>query len=495
MPDAVIVGTGPNGLAAAVTLLRAGLSVELYEAHDTPGGGLRTEPLFDSDVVHDICAAVHPMAAASRFFREFDLPARGVDLLQPEIPYAHPLLGEDAVLAHRDLAETSAGLGVDGERWRRLMTPLAAHSQGVVDLILSGRRGVPDDLAAPLLLAPRVLTHATRLPFRTERARALLTGVAAHAVGRLPSLAASAVSLLLGHLAHTTGWPLPRGGSARIADALVADIAAHGGRIHTGRPVKDLGELGGVPLVLLDTSPKGLLQLAGDRLPARYRRALERFRYGPGASKVDFLVSGPIPWTDPETCRAGTVHLGGTRADMFRTESAAVRGTQDPEPFVLLVDPAATDPDRAVGGRRPVWAYAHVPHGDLRDPVDLVRRRIEQYAPGFGDTVVAARGVSAAAYETYNPNYVGGDIGAGAMTLRQSLLRPAAKWDPYKVPLPGLYLCSASTPPGPSVHGMSGYLAALSALRREHGIRTPPSLRPHGSTSRMPGRDPGGRQA
>ncbi|MGC5394199.1 phytoene desaturase family protein [Streptomyces sp. DT20] len=479
MTDAVIVGTGPNGLAAAVTLLRAGLSVDLYEAHDTLGGGLRTESLFDSDVVHDICAAVHPMAAASRFFREFDLPARGVDLLQPEIPYAHPLPGEDTVLAHRDLAATSAGLGTDGESWRRLMAPLAAHSQGVVDLIMSGRSAFPEDLAAPLLLAPRVLAHATRLPFRTERARALLTGVAAHAVGRLPSLAAGAVALLLGHLAHTTGWPLPRGGSGRIAGALAADIAAHGGRIHTGQPVKDLGELEHVPLVLLDIGPKGLLRLAGGRLTGRYRRALERFRYGPGASKVDFLVSEPIPWADPETGRAGTVHLGGSRADMFRTESAAVRGTQDPEPFVLLVDPAATDPGRAVGGKRPVWAYAHVPHGDPRDPVDLVRRRIEQYAPGFGDTIVAARGVSAAEYEAYNPNYVGGDIGAGAMTVRQSLLRPVAKWDPYRVPLPGVYLCSASTPPGPSVHGMSGYLAALSALRHEHGIRVPPPLGPH----------------
>ncbi|MFI9581318.1 phytoene desaturase family protein [Streptomyces sp. NPDC052236] len=478
MTDAVVVGTGPNGLSAAVTLLRAGLSVELYEAHDTIGGGLRTEALFDSDVHHDICAAVHPMAAASRFFREFDLTARGVELLQPEIPYAHPLDSGDTVLAHRDLTATSGGLGADGRRWRRLMAPLAGHSQGVVDLILSGQRDLPRDLVAPLLLAPRVLAHATRLPLRTERARALLTGVAAHAVGRLPSLAASAVSLLLGHLAHTTGWPLPRGGSARIADALAADIVAHGGRIRTGQPIKDLAELGGVPLVLLDTSPKGLLQLAGDRLPGRYRRALGRFRYGPGAAKADFLVSGPIPWAHPDTGRAGTVHLGGTRADMFRTESAAVRGIQDPEPFVLLVDPAATDPDRAVGGKRPVWAYAHVPHGDTRDPVALITRRIERYAPGFGDTVVAARGVSAAQYETYNPNYVGGDIGAGAMTVRQSLLRPTAQWDPYRTPLPGVYLCSASTPPGPSVHGMSGYLAALSALRREHGIRTAPSLAP-----------------
>ncbi|MEU6111002.1 NAD(P)/FAD-dependent oxidoreductase [Streptomyces albidoflavus] len=478
MADAVIVGTGPNGLAAAVTLLRAGLSVELHEAHHTVGGGLRTEPLFDSDVVHDICSAVHPMAAASRFFREFDLAARGVDLLQPEVPYAHPLLGQDTVLAHRDLAETSASLGEDGARWKRLMAPLVAHSQGVVDLILSGQRSIPDDLVAPLLLAPRVLAHATRLPFATERAGALLTGVAAHAVGRLPSFAASAVSLLLGHLAHASGWPLPRGGSASIAEALVADIVAHGGRIHTGRMIKDLRELGDAPLLLLDVSPKGLLQLAGDRLPGAYRRALERFRYGAAVSKADFLVSGPIPWSDPETGRAGTVHLGGTRADMYRTESAAVRGIQDPEPFVLLVDPAVTDPGREAAGRRPVWAYAHVPQGDPRDPVDLVTRRIEQYAPGFRDTVVAARGTSGVQYEMYNPNYVGGDIGAGAMTLRQSVLRPVAKWDPYRVPLPGVYLCSASTPPGPSVHGMSGHLAALSALRHEHGIRVPPPLGP-----------------
>lgn len=478
MTDAVVVGTGPNGLAAAVTLLHAGLSVELYEAHQTIGGGLRTETLFDADVPHDICAAVHPMAAASRFFREFDLAARGVELIQPDIPYAHPLPDAPTALAHRDLEATAEGLGADGRAWRRLMGPLTEHSQGVVDLILSGQRGLPPDLKAALLLAPRVLAHATRAPLRTERARALLTGVAAHSVGRLPSLAASAVSLLLGHLAHTTGWPLPKGGSARIAEALAADIRAHGGRIHTGAPIKDLAELGGAPLVFLDTSPKGFLELAGDRLSPRYSRALRRFKYGPGAAKADFLVEGPIPWADPDTGRAGTVHLGGTRADMFRTEAAAVRGIQDPEPFVLLVDPAVTDPGRASGNRRPVWAYAHVPHGDTRDPVALVRARIEKYAPGFGDTIVAARGVSAAQYETYNPNYVGGDIGAGAMTVRQSLLRPTARWDPYRTPLPGVYLCSASTPPGPSVHGMSGYLAALSALRREHGIRTPPALGP-----------------
>ncbi|MGK5627472.1 phytoene desaturase family protein [Streptomyces sp. URMC 123] len=313
---------------------------------------------------------------------------------------------------------------------------------------------------------------------RTEAARALLTGVAAHAMGRLPSLAAGAIGLLLGHLAHSTSWPLPQGGSVRIAEALAEDLRAHGGMLHTGHRVTDLAELD-ARVIMLDTSPRGLLALAGDRLPPRYRRALDRFHYGPGAAKADFLVSEPILWADPEVGRGGTVHLGGTRAATFATENAAVRGEAAEEPFVLLVDPAVTDPGRAVGGRRPVWAYAHVPNGDGRDPVPLITRRIERYAPGFADTVIAARGVPAAEYEAYNPNYVGGDISTGAVTLRQSLARPTARWDPYATPLPGVYLCSAATPPGPSVHGMCGYLAALSALRRHHGIRTPPDLSPN----------------
>ncbi|MFJ9030766.1 phytoene desaturase family protein [Streptomyces sp. NPDC102274] len=477
--DAVVVGTGPNGLAAAVTLARAGLAVELYEARDTIGGGLRTEPLFDDDVVHDICSAVHPMAAASRFFREFDLGARGVELLHPEISYAHPLDAGDAGLAYRDLDATCEHLGPDGRRWRRLMAPLLDHSEGIVDLILSGGRGLPRDVLAPLLLPTRALAHGTPLAagrFAGERAKSLLAGVAAHSIGRLPTLASAGVALLLGHLAHGTGWPVPRGGSARIAEALAADITAHGGTFHTGRPIGDLRELGEAKAVFLDTGPKGFTAIAGDRLPARYRRRLDAFRYGPGAAKADFLVSEPIPWANPEVGKAGTVHLAGTQAEMFRQETLTARGIATSEPFVLLVDPAATDPGRARPGKRPVWAYAHVPNGDDTDPLEMVRARIEHYAPGFTDTIVAQRGISAASYEAYNPNYVGGDIGGGAMTLKQSLLRPTPRLDPYRTPLPGVYLCSASTPPGPSVHGMSGYLAALSALRREFGIRERPEL-------------------
>jgi phytoene dehydrogenase-like protein len=479
MTDAAIVGTGPNGLAAAVTLARAGLKVALFEKADTIGGGLRSAPLFDTGVVHDICSAVHPMAAASAFFRRFDLQARGVRLLQPDIPYAHPLPDGGAAAAWRSVTRTAAHLGADADRWTRLMGPLVARSRSVVDLVLSDQRTLPRDPATAVRFATRVLAHTTGIAaFRTEEARALLTGVAAHAVGRLPSPASAAVAMLLGHTAHSSGWPLPEGGSARIADALAADITAHGGTFHTGWHVRDLSELGDVPLVLLDVSPKEFLGLAGSRLPDRYRRALARFRYGPGAAKADFLVDGPIPWANPLVGRAGTVHLGGTHADIVRQENATAAGRRVPDPFVLVVDPAVTDPTRAAGSRRPVWAYAHVPHGDTRDPVDLIRTRIEAYAPGFTDTVIASRGMSAAAYEAYNPNYVGGDIAAGAMTLRQSLARPTPRLDPYTTPLPGVYLCSASTPPGPSVHGMCGHLAALSALRRHHGVSTPPFLGP-----------------
>ena len=490
-----IVGTGPNGLAAGVTLARAGLRVELYEAAETIGGGLRGEAYFDSEIRHDVCSAVHPMAAASPFFREFQLAERGVELLNPPVGYAHPVDDGRAGLAYRDLDATCDALGKDGEPWRRLMTPLLEHSTGLVEFFMSGQRSLPRDPVAPLLLASRLPAHGTRLGarlgarpgsflgrllggFSEELAPALLTGVAAHGVGKLPSVASASVAMLLGHLAHGTGWPLPRGGSERIAEVMADDIRAHGGTFHTSTRITDLRQLDGARAVLLDTTPTQLLELAGERLPSGYARQLRRFHYGPGAAKADFLVSEPIPWTHPEVGRAGTVHLGGTRATIARQEGLTVRGEATDEPFVLLVDPAATDPGRARAGKRPVWAYAHVPNGDPRDPVELLRSRIEKYAPGFGDTVVAARGIPAAEYETYNPNYVGGDIGAGAMTLYQSIARPVPRLDPHRTPLPGVFLCSASTPPGPGVHGMSGYLAAVSALRHRFGVRSAPSLSP-----------------
>ncbi|MFJ8214955.1 phytoene desaturase family protein [Streptomyces sp. NPDC096033] len=480
-PDAVIVGTGPNGLAAAVTLVRAGLSVELYEARDTIGGGLRTESLFDHDIQHDICATVHPMALASPFFKAFGLRERAVEMLHAPASYAHPLPGGAAGIAYHDLDATCAGLGPDGRRWRRVMLPLLQHSDGIVDLLLSDQRSLPRDPVAAMLVARRVLAHGTPLAagtFTTEEAKALLAGVAAHAVGRLPSLAAGAVGMLLGHLAHGSGWPVPRGGSARIADALADEITAYGGRFHTGRRISDLAELPRSKAVLLDLSPTALVRITAGRLPTRYRRALARYTYGPGAAKADFLVTERVPWANRAVGQATTVHLGGTQADIFRSETATAAGVLADEPFVLVVDPVVADPERARPGKYPLWAYAHVPNGDTTDPVELITARIERYAPGFRDTVIAQRGISAAQYGEYNPNYVGGDIGTGAMTISQSLLRPAPRMNPYRVPIPGVYLCSAATPPGPGVHGMSGYYAALAALHHEFGIRESPALGP-----------------
>lgn len=480
--DAAVVGSGPNGLAAAVTLARAGLRVVVYEAAGRLGGGLRGEDLFGTGVVHDICSAVHPMAVASPFFRAFGLAERGVRMLRPEVSYAHPLGGDRAALAWHDLDATCAGLGPDGPRWRALMEPLLSRGQDMVELLLSDMR-LPGGLRAAPATAVRTLLMGSRAGyslFRGEEAPALLAGAAAHVVGPLPSLPGAAVGLLLAQLAHGPGWPLPRGGGPSIVAALADDIRAHGGTLVTGEEVTDLRLLGGVPLVLLDTAPTALPRLAPGRLPAGYLRALRRYRYGPAAGKADFLVSEPIPWAAPGVGRAGTVHLGGTAARIFRQETANARGERGEEPFVLVVDPAVADPARAVGGLRPVWAYAHLPAGSAQDPLPLVRAAIERYAPGFGDTVVAERGMSGADYARYNPNYVGGDIGTGMISLRQSLLRPVPRWNPYRTPLPGVYLCSAATPPGPGVHGMSGFLAARSALRREFGLAAPP-LAPTGA--------------
>jgi phytoene dehydrogenase-like protein len=445
--------------------------VEVFEAHERAGGGLRSEPLFDSEVVHDICAAVHPMAPVSPFLRTLGLEAHGVRLLHSPAAYAHPLAGGRAAVAWRDLEATCAELGRDGRRWRRLMLPLARRSGDVVDLMLSTQRTPPSPRALAVL-APRLPAHALRAGggLRTEAARALLTGVAAHGIGPIPSPATAAVALLLGHLAHTTGRPVPEGGSGAVAAVMTARLERLGGRVHTGVRVDDLRDLPARRITMLDVSPRELARIAP--LPPGYRRLLARYRYGPGAAKADFPVDGPIPWTDRRLAAAATVHLGGehgTAAEIARAERETARGARTDRPYIILVDPAAADPaavdpSRAVRGRRPVWAYAHVPHGDTRDPVAMIRAAVETHAPGFGDTVLAERGLSAARLGAYNANYVGGDIACGTMSVWQTLARPVPRWNPYRTPLPGTWLCSSATPPGPSVHGMYGYHAATAAL-------------------------------
>ncbi len=475
MPDVAVVGSGPNGLAAAAVMARAGLSVEVHEAAGTIGGGTRTAELMLAGHLHDICSAVHPMALASPFFRAFDLQRR-IGLVVPELSFASPLDGGRAALGYHSLDRTVEALGRDGAAYRRLLGPLVSRIEGVMDLTQNQLLRVPRDPVAAALFGLRTFEQGSPLwnaRFREALAPALLSGVAAHAVSQLPSLAASGAGLMLTALAHAQGWPIPLGGSAAIAAALAADIRDHGGVIRTGEPVDSLEQLGGAHATLLDVAPRGLLDIAGDELPARYRRTLESFRYGNGSCKVDYILSGPVPWAAPELADAGTVHVGGTREELARAENEVAAGKHPERPYVLVAQPSRFDSGRAPAGRHILWAYCHVPAGSTRDMGGAVTAQLERFAPGFRDVVVQARVTTAAELATYNRNYIGGDFSAGIMDMRGLLQRPVVSTVPWRTPLRGVYLCSSSTPPGPGVTGMPGYFAAKHALKDIFGLDVP----------------------
>jgi phytoene dehydrogenase-like protein len=478
--DAVVVGAGPNGLAAAVTLARAGLAVRVYERAATPGGGARTEELTLPGVLHDVCSAVHPMAFASHFFREFGL-ARRVEFAMPELSYAHPLADGRAALAWRDLDRTAESLGRDGAAYRALMGPLVEHARGVTDFTTSALLRIPADPITALRFGLRSLeqgTPAWNARFTDDLAPAMLTGVSAHTILPLPSIAAAGAGLSLAMYAHSVGWPIPIGGSRSIVTALVDDLIAHGGELVTGHEVTSLDELPPARAVLLDVTPRALSRIAASRLPARYLEALDRFRYGNGVAKVDFVLSAPVPWRSPELAQAGTVHLGGTRAEVAAAENAVTMGAHPDAPYVLVSQPSVFDASRAPAGQHVLWSYTHVPRGSTLDREEAVIRQIERFAPGFRDTIVASASQTALEVEAHNPNYVLGDIAAGESDLWQLLKRPVISPEPWRTPARGIYLCSASASPGPGVHGLGGWFAALSALRHEFGTRIRPDLSP-----------------
>jgi phytoene dehydrogenase-like protein len=476
--DVTVVGAGPNGLAAAVTLARAGLSVTVLERASTIGGGARSAELTLPGFLHDVCSAVHPMALASPFFRAFGLERR-IELVVPEVSYAHPLDDSASGIAYRDLDRTVDRLGVDGPAWRRLIAPLVEHIDGVTDFTGNQLLRMPRSPITAARFGLRSLEQGTRLwnaRFGQDAAPAMLSGVMGHSMTRMPRLATAGAGLVLAAHAHARGWPVPVGGSQAIVDALAEDLLAHGGTIQTGVEVTSLAELASSTAVLLDVTPRALLRLAGSALPDGYARALRRYRYGNAAAKVDFALSGPVPWRDRELAAAGTVHLGGTRAQIAHAEWQVSRGQHADAPYVLVSQPSVADAGRAPVGSQTLWAYSHVPAGSTRDPIEEVTRQIERFAPGFRDVVLASSGMNAVQLEEYNPNYIGGDIGAGALTIGQLLRRPILSTNPWRTPLPGVYLASAATPPGPAVHGLGGWHAARHALAEVFGIHETPVL-------------------
>lgn len=465
MRRAAIVGAGPNGLSAAITLARAGVATTVFEAAETVGGAARTAELTLPGFRHDVGSSVYPLGVASPFFRELPLERFGLRWIEPAAAMAHPLDDGSAVMLEHSLEATAAGLGRDGDTWRRLIGPLVERWPELCGEILAPVVHVPRH---PLLLgrfglfAMLPATALGGMLFRGERARALFAGCAAHSVRPLESAASSAVGLVLAAAGHAVGWPIVEGGAQALSDALAAYLVSLGGEIRTGVRVSDLRELGDAEAILCDVSPRQLRQIAGERLSPEYAEKMEGFAYGPGAFKMDWALSEPIPWRAKESLRAATVHVGGTMEEIAAAEDAPWSGAAAARPFVLVVQASLFDATRAPAGKHTAWAYCHVPNGWEGSAMEAIEAQVERFAPGFRECVLARHVMGTQALEEWDANLIGGDIGGGAMTLGQMVARPALS--AYRTGTKGLYLCSASTPPGGGVHGMCGHLAAVRAL-------------------------------
>jgi len=475
-PDAVVIGAGPNGLTAAAVLAGQGWRVLVREAAPTAGGGTRTEALTRPGFRHDVCSAVHPMAVVSLAFATLPLAAHGVTWLQPDAAVAHPLDDGRAALLLRSVADTAAGLPGDEHRYRDLVGPLVESGDELMAVALSPL-SVPRPAAIPALarfgvLGVRSLCALAEARLTSEEGRALLGGLAAHSMLSLREAGTAGFGVFMAVTGHVAGWPVPAGGAQAIADALVAIIEARGGEVVTGAPVHSLDELSPCGAVLADVTPSQLVAMAGGRLPARHARRLARYRRGPGVYKVDWALDGPIPWRNAACGRSATVHVGGGLPDVAGAEDDVARGRHPERPFVLVVQPSTFDPSRAPEGKHVGWAYCHVPNGSDVDMTDRIEAQVERFAPGFRDRILARHVMGCAEVEARNPNYVGGDISAGRTDLRQLAGRPVLSVAPWRTPVPGLYLCSASTPPGPGVHGMCGWHAARVALADRRRGRT-----------------------
>lgn len=470
--DAVVIGSGPNGLAAAVTLVQQGLHVKVFEAKETIGGGTRTRECTLPGFKHDICSAIHPMAASSPFFESLPLHEHGLQWIYPEYPLAHPLDNEPAAILYRSLYETANDLGRDNQNYKKLYTDFVKEWDTLAPQLLGPFSPFP---STPLLMAKfgmKALRSAQDLAnstFDTNRARALFAGIAAHSIISLDNLATAAVGLVLGIVAHKRGWPLARGGSHAVTHALASYFQSMGGELEVNRKITSLDQLPPTHALFFDTSPHQVLKIAESDMPASYAKKLRKFEYGAGVFKLDLALDGPIPWKDDRCKKAGTVHVGGTLEEIAESEKAMSENRHPAKPFVLVAQQSMFDDSRAPEGKHTCWAYCHVPNSSEKDMTEPILNQIERFAPGFRDLIIGQHSMNTKAIYEYNPNYIGGDISGGRQDITQLFTRPVKLFDPYHIPKTPMYICSASTPPGGGVHGMCGYHAAQSALKREFG--------------------------